>query len=79
MLAPRERDLFMVLDRQRGPFLKGYGEIDLNENALSYYRRERSLEDLAVSGRDILENPDLGEATKMKIVEDLPRFLTTGG
>lgn len=63
--APKEKDLMSVgaglmasglsPQQEAARFYAGYGETDLNLTALSYFRCERIVQDLAVDGRLIVE------------------------
>jgi spectinomycin phosphotransferase len=63
LLAPKERDLMFIgggIDgiwkgkREEAVFYKGYSKPDINLAALAYYRYERVIEDLAVTGEQLL-------------------------
>jgi len=64
LLAPKERDLMYVggglLGNWRSPaeeeafFYQGYGPVDLNPAAITYYRYERILTDLAIYADELL-------------------------
>lgn len=57
IMAPRERDLVFVLGqgfgehpvnpRQEALLRQGYGPLQINEELLTFYRQERSLDDIA--------------------------------
>ncbi|WP_199919356.1 phosphotransferase enzyme family protein [Streptomyces sp. NRRL S-1824] len=57
IMAPRERDLMFVLGqgfgehpvspRQEALFCQGYGPLQINDELLTFYRQERSLDDIA--------------------------------
>jgi spectinomycin phosphotransferase len=81
MLAPRERDLFLVLPPQipgqavtpqQAAFFTGYGSLPgygsppLNHAALAYYRYERALEDLTESGYTGLLDPHATEPDRLE-------------
>ena len=77
MLAPRERDFIFVGEpedvsagRGSSPFFEGYGQLNVNWIAVTYYRYERVVQDLIEYARDVLRE-DLTEETK---VESLRRF-----
>jgi len=83
VIAAKERDLFLLISPdvrsdippEESAFFEGYGTSNIDLDALTYYRIERKLEDLVVSGNDILFNQEMSEQTKLQIAEDLPRFL----
>ncbi len=63
ILAPKERDLMFIgggideiwkSQREEAVFYEGYGKTDINLSALTYYRYERVIEDLAAYGEQLL-------------------------
>jgi spectinomycin phosphotransferase len=63
LLAPKERDLMFIgggIDgiwkgkREEAVFYEGYGQPEIHLAALAYYRYERVIEDLAVTGGQLL-------------------------
>lgn len=58
ILAPKERDLMFIgagiwdagctATQEEAHFYKGYGETEINQDAISYYRLERIIEDISV-------------------------------
>ena len=82
LIAPRERDLFMLIrpdadenvSERDQAFLKGYNKTDIVLDALTYYRMERILEDVAVSANDILV-ASISETKKEEIFAKLPAIL----
>ncbi len=69
MLAPRERDLMFVIEgigpgfvdeRRTRLFFDGYGVIDIDRFALTYYRYAWAIADIASYGDQVFLRPDLG-------------------
>lgn len=65
MMAPKERDLMFIgggvgnvwnLPQEKAYFYEGYGDVDIDETLLSYYRHERIVVDIAEFCQDILSN-----------------------
>jgi len=63
ILAPKERDLMFIgggideiwkSEREESVFYEGYGKMDINLSALTYYRYERVIEDLVVICEQLL-------------------------
>ena len=77
VLAPKERDLMFVgcglggrghdLVRETALFYIGYGEVDVDEELLAYYRYERIVEDLVLYGWDVLDS-DLPLAERLQAI-----------
>jgi spectinomycin phosphotransferase len=70
LLAPKERDLMFIgggidgiwkSERDIAVFYEGYGQTEVNLSALSYYRYERVVEDLAVIAEQLLLTDQGGE------------------
>jgi spectinomycin phosphotransferase len=70
IFAPKERDLMffgsgMVGDQPGGleeiSFYRGYGPVEVNQNALAYYRYERIIQDIAEFCKQLLLTSEGGE------------------
>ena len=71
ILAPRERDLMFVggaqgftghtLQEEETLFYQGYGQTQINQSALAYYRYERIIDDIAVYCDQLLSTDEGGE------------------
>ena len=88
MIAPRERDLLFVVGsiiartvelREEDLFCAGYGPVDIDPEALIYYRYERIVQDFGEIGQSVLLDP--GPSDRMRAEESrLARsFFAPGG
>jgi spectinomycin phosphotransferase len=78
MLAPRERDFLFVgvvperasglLEPTVSPFLIGYGQMEIDWAALTYYLWERVVQDLIAFAEEVFRRDDLSEADKADAV-----------
>lgn len=75
LLAPRERDLIFLIEG-RAPFLKGYGHYDIDRNLLTYFQLERQIEDIAADIQIILNNKEIAEEDKMRLLPSLDKALS---
>jgi spectinomycin phosphotransferase len=67
MLAPRERD-FIFTGEPGSPFFAGYGDVQLDWVAVTYFRYERVVTDLIEYANAVLFREDLSEETKADAV-----------
>lgn len=85
MLAPKERDFIFVEEpaasAKSGPssFYQGYGQLEIDWFALTYYRYERVIQDLIECAQDVFCRDDLGEETKADIAQLFHEVLAEGG
>jgi spectinomycin phosphotransferase len=86
--APKERDLMFVVGgiseglvepEMTASFLRGYGNPDLDQVALAYYRHAWALQDLAAYAEDVVLTPGLGEAARRESLETLQGLFEPGG
>lgn len=88
IFAPRERDLMFIgaglEGRGRTPgeeetlFYQGYGRVDVDPDALSYYRCERIIEDIAVYCEQIFLSDEGGADREEALVYLKSNFLPNG-
>jgi spectinomycin phosphotransferase len=50
-------------------FMRGYGDVDLDPRALTYYRCAWALQDIAAYGEQVLFAPDLGSAARQAALQ----------
>lgn len=84
MLAPKERDFLFVGDPpddggEPAPFFQGYGDVEVDWAALTYYRYERVLQDLLASVDEVCFRDDLSDESKADSVELFNDVLSEGG
>jgi spectinomycin phosphotransferase len=77
MLAPKERDFIFVNELPKGtsmgqdlpPFFQGYGQMQIDWVALTYYHWERVVQDLIACAQDVFLRDELSEETKADAVQ----------
>lgn len=87
MLAPKERDFLFVGEppaagpagRAIPPFFQGYGPVQVDWTALTYYLYERVIQDLTVCAQDMFLKDDLGEESRADIAQLFQDVLAQGG
>lgn len=87
-IAPRERDLLFVVGsriaREVTPgeerlFFEAYGEADIDEDALRYFRYERIIEDIGEIGKSIFFTPNRSDAAREDEAALARSFFAPGG
>lgn len=88
MIAPRERDLLFVIGsriardvepHEEAWFFKGYGAVEVDIEAIIYYRYERILEDIGVDAESVFCDASLSEATRQAQADLVASFFAPGG
>jgi spectinomycin phosphotransferase len=74
MLAPKERDFIFVREPQAEAFFQGYGQVEIDWIALTYYCYERVIQDVIECAREVFFRDDLGEESRsdsVKLFDDI--------
>ncbi len=88
LIAPRERDLLFVVGsiiaravtpREEELFFAGYGAVDIDPDALVYYRYERIVEDLGEIGRSVMLDPNPSDQLRSDESRLARSFFAPGG
>jgi spectinomycin phosphotransferase len=87
MLAPKERDFLFIKDSSAvssalpgtPAFWEGYGVVEIDWMALTYYRYERVIQDLIACAQEVCFRADLGEGTKADSAQGFQTILAEGG
>jgi spectinomycin phosphotransferase len=83
LLAPKERDLMFVLGedartREEQMFFSGYGELEINQLVLAYYRYEWCVQEIGDFGTRVFLTRDAGEETQQHAVEGFIKLFSEG-
>jgi spectinomycin phosphotransferase len=84
LFAPKERDLMHVLEdnrihtKEEQMFFAGYGNVEINQLALAYYRYEWCVQEIGDFGNRVFLAKDTGEITKQESVEGFVELFSQG-
>jgi spectinomycin phosphotransferase len=68
-----------VEPREEGLFFEGYGPVEIDPEALIYYRYERIIEDIGEIGRSVFLDPGLDERAREEEAGVAMSFFAPGG
>lgn len=81
LLAPKERDLMFVLGmgaKEENSFFNGYGNVEINQLALAYYRYEWCVQEIGDFGGRVFLAKNGGEDTKQNAVAGFKQLFARG-
>jgi spectinomycin phosphotransferase len=84
LLAPKERDLMFVpgedtnYTREEQKFFDGYGNVEIHQLALAYYRYEWCVQEIGDFGERVFLAKDTGESTKQDSIEGFIKLFSPG-
>jgi spectinomycin phosphotransferase len=84
LFAPKERDLMHVLEenrihtREERSFFDGYGDVEINQLVLAYYRYEWCVQEIGDYGQRVFLTKDIGESIKQDAVEGFMKLFSRG-
>ena len=88
LIAPGERDLLSVVGskiaravepREEALFFEGYGRVEIDPEALVYFRYERVIEDIGEFGKGVFLDLGLSEHARTQETDLLTSFFAPGG
>lgn len=84
IFAPKERDLMFIIGEKdktslhEQAFLEGYGAVEIDWQAMAYYRYEWVVQEIAEYGELIFLTSDRGEVTRADAVRGFKQLFTKG-
>lgn len=87
VMAPKERDLMFIgggvanvwnKPHEVALFYQGYGDVEINQAILAYYRHERIVEDIAELGQQILSDSTIVEEKRIAYQHFIAQFEPNG-
>jgi spectinomycin phosphotransferase len=75
MLAPKERDFLFVRPPHAAAFWQGYGQVEIDWVALTYFLWERVVQDLIYCTRNVWFREDWGEESRLEAIQLLDVIL----
>lgn len=81
LFAPKERDLMFVFggdDREEQLFFDGYGNVEINQLVLAYYRYEWCVQEIGDYGQRVFWTKDAGETTKQNSLDGFIELFLPG-
>ena len=84
LFAPIERDLMFILagdkirTNEERSFFNGYGNVEVNELALTYYRYEWCVQEIGDFGQRVFSANSVGKSTKQNAVQGFMQLFSEG-
>jgi spectinomycin phosphotransferase len=81
IFAPKERDLMFIVEQNSegvSAFFKGYGAVEIDWQAIAYYRYEWVVQEIAEYGELIFLTSNLGDVTRAEAVRGFKQLFDPG-